>query len=254
MTSAHPEERASLPMLHQRWRDVAFVHWRFEPAEIAPLLPAGLSIDSYDGSAWVTLTPFAVDGSRPCFLPSIPGLSSFVESNVRTYVVGPDGRDGLWFFTLETNSLSTTLAARSALGVPYRWAAMELHRAGDHVTYSSRRRLADPAPWHRTTIATNHRGHVADRPLAEWLTGRWRAWSPVAGRLLAVPVEHEPWPISDASLVAHDDTLLASLGLPTPTGEPLVHAAPGVTARLGWPTVATPGGAGAGPRERSVRW
>jgi uncharacterized protein len=237
MSGAQPEERVAVPMLLQRWRDVAFVHWRCEPAEIGGLLPAGLTIDAYDGSAWVTLTPFAVAGSRPPFAPAIPGLSNFVETNIRTYVIGPDGRDGLWFFTLETNSLSTTVAARTALGVPYRWASMELRRAGDCVTYSSRRRVADPAPWHRTTIATNRDGQVGDSRLAGWLTGRWRAWTGIAGRLLAVPVEHEPWPVSDATLVDHDDTLLASLGLPEPDGEPIVHAAPGVTARLGWPTV-----------------
>jgi uncharacterized protein len=243
MSGAQPEERVPVPMLLQRWRDVAFVHWRFEPAGIATLLPTGLTVDTCDGSAWVTLTPFGVDGSRPAFLPSVPGVSNFVESNVRTYVIGPDGRDGLWFFTLETNSLSTTVAARAALGVPYRWAAMELRQSGGRVTYASRRRLGDPAPGHRTTVATNSSGEVADSPLAAWLTGRWRAWTRVAGRLFTVPVEHEPWPISDATLVAHDDTLLASLGLPEPTAEPLVHTAPGVTARLGWPTAVPRGGA-----------
>ena len=223
-------------MLLQRWRDVSFLHWRFDPADVGALLPTGLTIDTFDGAAWVSLTPFGVDGSRPPLVPPIPGLSNFVESNVRTYVIGPDGRDGLWFFTLETNSLSTTLAARTTLGVPYRWASMALSRVGDAVTYCSRRRLADPAPGHRTTVATKGNGNVDDPTLAAWLTGRWRAWTRVAGRLLAVPVEHEPWPLSDATLVAHHDTLFASLGLPEPDGEPLVHAAPGVTARLGWPS------------------
>lgn len=68
----------------------------------------------------VTLTPFVVEGSRPPIVPPIPGLSSFLESNVRTYVVSPDGRDGVWFLTLETNSLSTTVVARTAIGIPYR--------------------------------------------------------------------------------------------------------------------------------------
>jgi uncharacterized protein YqjF (DUF2071 family) len=236
MSGAQPEERVRLPMLLQRWHDVAFLHWRFDPDRITPLLPRGVAIDTYDGAAWVTLTPFAVERSRPPVVPPIPGLSNFVESNVRTYVVGPDGRDGLWFLTLETNSLSTTIAARTALGVPYRWSTMDRRREGNQVTYSSRRRLVEPAPHHRTTVTTSSE-RLANRPLAAWLTGRWRAWSSAAGRLVVVPVEHEPWPISDAALVDHDDTLLRSVGLPEPAGEPVVHAAPGVMARLGWPTV-----------------
>lgn len=210
-------------MLLQRWRSVAFVHWPVDPDRISDLLPSGLMVDVYDAAAWLTLTPFAVEGSRPPVVPPIPVLSNFLESNVRTYVVGPDGRDGLWFFTLETNSLSTAVAARTALGVPYRWATMGLSRVGNSVTYSSRRRLADPAPHHRTTVATQSHVRLADDALAAWLTGRWRAWTRLAGRLLAVPVEHEPWAVSDATLVNHDDTLLASLGLPQPLEEPIVH-------------------------------
>jgi uncharacterized protein len=235
MSGAEPEERVSTPMLVQRWVDVLFLHWRLEPSRVAASLPEGLTVDTYDGAAWLTLTPFRVEGMRPAFLPPVPVLSNFIETNVRTYVVGPDGRDGLWFFTLETDSLPTTIAARTFLGIPYRWASMDCSRCGDRVTYSSRRRLGDPSPGHRTSVATSRFPGVADDRLAGWLTGRWRAWTRVAGRLLTVPVEHEPWPLTDATVDEHDDTLLASLGLPEPTTEPLVHAAARVTARLGWP-------------------
>jgi uncharacterized protein len=235
VSGVQPEERVSTPMLVQRWLDVLFLHWPVDPSRVAASLPEGLTVDTCDGAAWVTLTPFKVEGMRPAFLPPVPVLSNFIETNVRTYVVGPDGRDGLWFFTLETDSLSTTIAARTFLGVPYRWATMDRCRRADLVTYSSRRRLGDPWPRHRTSVATGQFTGVADARLAGWLTGRWRAWTRVAGRLLTVPVEHEPWPLTDATIDEHDDTLLASLGLPEPTTEPVVHAAAGVTARLGWP-------------------
>jgi uncharacterized protein YqjF (DUF2071 family) len=235
MSGAHPEERVRTPMLLQRWRDVVFVHWPCDPDRLGALLPDRLSVDTRNGSAWITLTPFAVDGSRPPVVPPIPGLSSFIESNVRTYVIGPDGRDGLWFFTLETNSLSTTVAARTALGIPYRWATMERRRSGPRVTYASRRRMGERPPWSRTTVDTARDLGVADAGLAAWLTGRWRAWTRAGGRLLTVPVEHEPWSIADARLVDHEDTLFVSLGLPAAAGDPIVHSSPGVTARLGWP-------------------
>ena len=44
-------------IMHQRWRDISFVHWRVDPARVAPLLPRGVRPDLYDGSAWVARVP-----------------------------------------------------------------------------------------------------------------------------------------------------------------------------------------------------
>jgi uncharacterized protein len=150
-------------------------------------------------------------------------------------VTGPDGRDGLLFLTLEADSLLTVTAARAALGVPYRWASMQVDHRGDRVRYRSRRR-GQTAVAHDITIETSGRPVEANE-LATWLTGRWRAWTPLAGGLAAVPVEHEPWPLTTGAVVELDETLLDDVGLPAPTGEPVVHYAAGVDARLGWPQI-----------------
>jgi len=240
MSGAQPEERVTAPLLLQKWRDVVFVHWPVAPEPLVDMLPAGLSVDTFEGQAWLTLTPLRVEGSRPPLVPPLRGVSNFVENNVRSYVVGPDGRDGLWFFTLETNSLSTVVAANVALGVPYRWASAAFGRQGARVSYRTRRRLADPAPHQSVTVEPHEPGDLADVDLAFWLTGRWRAWSATGGRLVAVPVEHEPWPLSPATLVEQRGTLLESLGLEPLAASPLVHWSPGVDARFGRPRFTAP--------------
>jgi uncharacterized protein YqjF (DUF2071 family) len=232
MSGAAPEERVRVPMLRQSWRDVAFVHWRYEEETVQRLLPSGLHVDQFDGTAWVTLVSFAVRGTRPPLLPALPFVSNFTETNLRTYVVGPDGRDGLWFFTLETDSLPTVIAAR-AIGIPYRWAQMTAGRSGRELTYGSRRRSAGVGAMHLTRVAEN--GHDASDPRADWLTGRWRAWTCVGPRLAVVPVEHQPWPLRTGVLLAHEDSLLSDSTLPIPAEPPLVHAARRVDAALGWP-------------------
>ena len=68
-----------------------------------------------------------------------------------------------------------------------------------------------------------------------WLTGRWRGWARVAGRLAEVPVEHQPWPLWRADVVQLEESLLQSVGLPSPSDPPVVHYSPGVDARLGLP-------------------
>lgn len=223
-----------LPLAHERWRDIAFLHWRFDPTVLQAMLPEGLRVDTFDGAGWVGLTPFVVEGFRPPLLPAVPCLSTFPETNVRTYVVGPDGRDGLWFLSLEVDSLLNLVTARPTLGVPYRWAAMNVERTGDRIVYRSRRRSCGGGAGHHLVV---ERGEPCDTDdLANWLTGRWRAWTSIAGRLTTVPVEHEPWPLVHASAPVVEETLLASVGLPPPHGPPVVHASAGVHATLGWPT------------------
>ncbi|MCE0448168.1 DUF2071 domain-containing protein [Streptomyces tricolor] len=56
-------------------------------------------MDTYDGSAWVR--PHAVRHGRGAPAGVARGPAPFAETNLRTYVRGPDGRDGLWFLSIE---------------------------------------------------------------------------------------------------------------------------------------------------------
>src|SRR5437764_197484 len=68
---------------YQIWTNLLFVHWRI-PAEIMrPLMPPELSLDTWEGDAWVGLVPFDMSGVRPWWFPALPGVSRFHETNVR---------------------------------------------------------------------------------------------------------------------------------------------------------------------------
>ncbi len=36
----------------QRWRSLLFLHWPIPPEAVAPLLPSGLTLDLFDGTAF----------------------------------------------------------------------------------------------------------------------------------------------------------------------------------------------------------
>ncbi len=232
MSGREPEEEVRNPASRQRWHAMTFLHWRYEADHLRDLLPSGLEVDTYDGTGWVSITPFLMKDFRVGPLPPVPGASTFPETNVRTYVRGPDRRDGLWFFSLEADSIPTVVGASSLYGVPYQFADMVVEE-GEVVRYRSRRR-DKPEIGHDISVRPT-KECAAPSELDHWLAGRWRAYSTIAGRLTRVPVQHQPWPLWDAEPVKLEQTLLEAVGLPAPAEDPLVQYSPGVDVRLGVP-------------------
>ena len=239
MAGQLPEEVVKCPVMLQGWHYMTFLHWAYPPDVVEPFLPTGFRPHLWDGLAWVSLTPFLIENARPPLVPSVPRLSTFPETNLRSYAVAPDGQGALWLFTLEAANLATVLGARAASGVPYRWADMTVEVA-DRITYRSTRRPPHRRAGHHVVVEP---GEPLGSDVSEhdhWLTGRWRAAASVAGRPAYVAVAHPPWPLHRATVHRLDENLLADAGLPPPGGEPLVHYSPGVDVRLGPRAVGEP--------------
>ncbi|WP_323379371.1 YqjF family protein [Streptomyces durbertensis] len=219
------------PVLRATWSAQTFLHWPYPPERVQALLPRGLTVDRYEGAAWVSLTPFVMAGARgPGVRARLPGLATFPETNLRTCVRGPDGRDGLWFFSLEV-TWPPLLAAR-ALGVPYRLGRLRVTGDGERVHYEGTR--AGGFPSYLLTVRPGAPITPSGRDV--WLTGRWRAYSRRLGVCWRVPVFHEPWSLRRATVETWEETLTAAAGLPPPSGEPVAHFSAGVgRVRLGAP-------------------
>ncbi|WP_127128178.1 YqjF family protein [Georgenia sp. SYP-B2076] len=230
MTGRLPDQPVTLALTLQRWRDLTFLHWRADPAVIAALLPPGLEVDTFDDAAWLGVTPFVMDDVRTPGTPAVPHLSRFPEVNLRTYVRAADGATGIWFFSLDCARLPVVAALRT-LGLPYRWAEIEVEPDVGRIAYRSRRRQGGI----RMQAAVITGSAVSPGPLENFLTGRWSAFTRRAGRLWRVPVEHDPWPLHTATARADVGQLFAAAGLPPPAGGPLAHFSPGVSVRIGVP-------------------
>src|SRR5687768_14261677 len=135
------------PIMHQTWGKLLFMHWRIDERLLRPMIPERLTIDTFDGSAWVAVTPFTMWDIRafPPFLPPVPGLSSMHELNVRTYV-HLDNVPGVWFFSLDATSSIAVMTARALFHLPYFNADMELDEDDVLITFSSERTEADAPP------------------------------------------------------------------------------------------------------------
>ncbi len=217
----------------QQWRDLAYIHWRYAPDVVQGLLPAGLEVDTYDGSAWVGLIPFSMRGIGVPRLPAVPYFGSFPEINVRTYV-RRDGVPGVWFFSLDVNRLIPAVVARTTYLLPYCWGRAANRIEGGLLRSDVERRWPVRARSH-TTVRI---GESIDKPddLAVFLSARWGLYSRgVFGGLMYAPVDHEPWPLQRAELESIDQNVVQAAGLPAPSGDPHVMFSRGVSVRIGRP-------------------
>jgi uncharacterized protein YqjF (DUF2071 family) len=226
------------PIMRQHWGKLLFMHWPIEAERLRPLIPDRLSIDTFEGSAYIGVVPFTMWGVRPTFTPPVPGLSAFHELNVRTYV-HLDGTPGVWFFSLDAESALAVWGARIFFHLPYFKARMSLKEQEQTILYSSRRthQGAPPAEFDATwTIGEALAQASAPNSIAFFLTERYCLYAAHRAKLFRCRIFHPPWPLQQASLTLHRSTMIESLGVQTPAGDPLLHYAEALQVDI-WPLV-----------------
>ena len=218
------------PLMHQSWGKLLFMHWRIAAAELRPLIPAELEIDTFDGSAWIAVVPFTMWDTRalPPYIPAVPGLSAMHELNVRTYV-HRERVPGVWFFSLDCNSMAAVLGARTFFHLPYYNADIELKQQETRIDYSLLRCGEPAAEFH--AVWTIGESLPASRPgsLEFFLTERYCLYSRHSSKLYRGRIHHHPWGLRKATLALCSSTMIESQGLATPAGDPLLHYAEELT-------------------------
>jgi uncharacterized protein len=208
----------------QSWADLLFAHWPIPEATLRAVVPNAIPIDTYDGSAWIGITPFEVIGAHPRAVPPLPWLSRFPELNVRTYTtIG--GRPGIWFFSLDAGRAAAALAARLTYRLPYRHARMAITRSGPRIDYRSRA-VSAGAVLRASYEPTGPVRHATDGTLEHFLTERYCLYTvDRRGRIRRADIHHAPWPLQAARAEFAENTMTEPFGLRLPKREPLLHYA-----------------------------
>jgi len=208
-------------LLHQNWHHLLFLHWEVSPKELQALVPPQLTIDTFDGKAYVGLVPFTLSGVRPVMMPPLPWVSNFFEINVRTYV-HLDGRDpGVWFFSLDASSGIAVTAARAAYKLPYFDAEIDVSVSDDPlpvIGFDTRRtdtRGTLPANAHiRYRPLEGAVTHAAPGSLEHFLVERYILYSVDSDhRLHRARVHHQPYPVQRADVLGLEETLIWAAGI-----------------------------------------
>jgi uncharacterized protein len=247
-TSPTPEQRAATrvrparsPVMFQSWNHLLFLHWAWDPAAIQATLPEGLFVDTHNQHAYLGVVPFWMDAVRPRFCPPVPGLSWFLELNLRTYVHTANGTPGVWFYSLDCNNPIAVRLARSLFSLPYIHARQtgirpnpNCHPLGDNTSetlgladFKSQRETTSGAATvtHFTYAADSAPAPAAPGSLEYFLAERYVLFSQSrrTGRLHEGRVWHLPYQLSPARVDRAETSLFTDNGFAHPS-RPADHA------------------------------
>ena len=206
------EQPTGRPVMLQTWHDLIFIHARVPVDILQQMVPPELTVEQFDGSGWVGVVPFRMSGIRPLIGPPMPVLSSFYETNVRTYVTHPNNGPGVWFFSLEAAQFLACWYARQIFKLPYFYATMSGDIDKEMWRYQGRRNQKQRLPPVAGTtadlenyeISTHIKGpwhHAEEESFEWWLLERYRLYSSGVGeRLITARVFHVPYTVAEANL------------------------------------------------------
>jgi uncharacterized protein YqjF (DUF2071 family) len=211
----------------QTWDRLLFAHWPMPVAVLDPLLPPDLKLDTYNGQAWVAVTPLVIHGLRMRGMPPLPFVSHFPELNFRTYVTMEE-KPGVYFFSLDAaNSLAVT-GARIWYHLPYYHAQMSSEAVDGRVEFQSQRTdtQGNPAEFAATFWPISEPFHSEPGSLEHWLSERYCLYSDDEnGRLYRAEIHHVQWPLQNAEARISTNTVAQAKGLQLPDKAPLLHFA-----------------------------
>jgi uncharacterized protein YqjF (DUF2071 family) len=214
-------------VMAQTWTDLLFAHWSVDPATLESLVPPQLPLDTFDGRAWIAVTPFGVRNTRPRPTLPVPFVSAFPEINVRTYVTVGD-KPGIFFFSLDADSALAVATARRAYRLPYFRSRMSIDRNGRTVDFASERTSSEAparAEFRARYGPTGAIFNASPDTLEHWLTERYCLYTlDDERRVLRGDIHHPPWPLQPADADIGLNTMAAELAIDL-DDDPLLHYA-----------------------------
>jgi uncharacterized protein len=226
-------------VMTQTWNDLGFFHYAVEPPVLRALVPPELTLDLYQGAAWLSVIPFWMSNIRPPGIPAIPVLSTMPELNVRTYVTC-QGKPGIYFFSLDAGNLSAVWAARLFYRLPYWHAAMKAGRektesgiVGGPVCYTSKRIHGPAAVSGPPEFKGRYKPFGIARParprsLDHFLLERYCLYAVTKKHIYRGEVHHLPYILERCEFEIEKNTMAEPIGLHLPQNPDLAHYSAGL--------------------------
>ncbi len=222
----HSEHRPWPPprrpwMLQQTWTNVLSMHWPVAPSALKRFVPSALELQEHDDTGWLSVIALQIEAMRFRALPSLPGLSTFPQLNLRTYVQC-EGKPGVWFLRVDADNPLAAWGARELLHLPYVFSSIMAEESDGAHCFTATRKEDDTA----FRARYRPRSESYESPpgsLAHVLMERYCQYSLGSkGQLLRTELHHQTWPLHDVDVDVEQNTLFASHALDAPAASPSV--------------------------------
>ncbi|SFE08812.1 hypothetical protein SAMN05216238_10848 [Lentibacillus persicus] len=210
-------------LMTQKWEDVFFMHMPVSREFIRSHIPNHLELDTYNGEAWISITPLKISDLRMRMLPPFPYIRKFLELNVRTYV-RREGIPGIYFFSLDAEKILPVMGARAGT-LPYFYASMEMKKRGGWFHYSSRRHCNQNVAFKGSYRPVSESWYPEAGTLSNWLLERYYLWTQLKGNVFTIGIHHKPWEVSDAEAMIEKQSLTPFLSPRAMGNRMLLHYA-----------------------------
>ncbi len=195
--------KKALTFLTAQWRWLAMANYAIDPAVLAPYVPRGTELDTWEGRHYVSLVGFLFLDTRVLGVP-IPFHRNFEELNLRFYVrrKGPDGwRRGAVFIKELVPRWAIATVARVVYGENYESRPMRHTVERDAPTPLVRYEWYAQKRWQRLAIQTTGTAQpLVTGSEAEFITEHY--WGYAAqrdGGCVEYQVEHPSWRVWQAA-------------------------------------------------------
>ncbi len=209
MNKAHPPPARRRRFLTAEWRHLAMLNYPIDPAALEPFVPAGTTVDTYKGVAYVSIVGFLFLRTRVMGVP-VPWHRDFEEVNLRFYVrrlAGDEWRRGVVFIREIVPKAVIAAVARTIYNEQYLALPMR-HRVEWHpgsgentgVPATVEYRWLVDERWHHVRAASRHPARASTPgSLEEFITEHY--WGYVRqrdGSTVEYEVEHPRWNVAPA--------------------------------------------------------
>ena len=224
-----------------RESNLLFASWRADVNQLRPLVPSALELDTYDGSAWLTVEALQASMVRFRNLPANPLPLTSAQVNVRTYVQFR-GERGIHFLSLDCPGIVATTLGKILFHLPFRAATPKVTVEGDNYHAESVRVEQDENPAHFAAS-----GKIEGAPALaqsgtadDFLLNQSNLFTVDAnGDVYRGRMGHRPRAVQTMKGVVEINTLVSKLGVKLARDANFLHFCPGDDA-LAWPIVKVP--------------